>query len=306
MAPVNQTNLVIGRGELYFGQFAPGTMQSEGELYLGNTPGFSVTRTYEQVERSTSYGGQQIQQESYITRERHSANLTTDNISMDNLALWFGGTSNDAGQLGLADVVETLTVKRGRHYQLGTSYEPFGARHIEPDITFTKGGVPLAVAGNLVLRREDGRFYVSPDAIDIVDDDEITAHFQWRSSKSKLTEPKPAEVIGSLRFISQNPHGPRKNYFFPYVRLQPSGAIDLKSDQWQQFIFDVEIRRLNPAIAFFYVIEVGGATYTADEQAIVDLFGASIDDFPAREDLLNTILNLNIPAADYGAPLTLP
>lgn len=300
MTIITSTTLVIGRGELYFGRFRPGTTESEGEMYLGNTPGFAVNRAVEEVERFTSYGGQQVKLDTLVLRETNSANITTDNLDMDNMALWFGGIADYSGQTAIGIITEEFVVKRGRHYQLGTSVEPFGVRHVEPDITFTKSGSPLAIGGNFELRGTEGRFFVLDDAVDIVDSDEITVSFQWRGSQSSSTEPTHDNVVGSLRFIATNPVGPRKNYFFPYVALSPSGSFDLKGDQWQQIQLNADVRKLNPTANFFYVLESADAGYTQDESAIIEIGPMSLDDFPFYEDLLDQIINTFIPAADYG------
>lgn len=301
------THLVIGRGELYFGRFLPGTTQSEGELYLGNTPGFTVSRDVEEIERFTSYGGQQVKLESHVVRESNSANITTDHASMENLALWFGGAVDDDGQAAVGFRTETFVVKPGRYYQLGTSYEPFGVRHVEPDLTFKLNGTAFtALEGNITLQRAEGRFYVMPDAPDIDDADEIEVTFQWRNSLSSNAEPVSQEVVGCLRYISTNPLGSRKNYFFPCVRIRPSGGMDLKGDQFQQLMFSADIRRLNPTTNFFYVLETARPELTEDEIAIIELGPITLEAFPPLEDPLDQIINVFIPDADYGAPITFP
>lgn len=306
MTTTSNATLVIGRGELYFDRFAKGTLKGEGELYLGNTPGFTVSSTVEEVERFTSYGGQQLQIDSLITRELHRADITTDNISMENLALWFGGTPDKSGQEAIGFITETMQVKKGRWYQLGTTVEPFGVRHIEPDITFQQNGGALDVGTNLIVDRVEGRFFVMDEAVNIVDGDSISTTFQWRESFSIDLVPSGSEVVGALRYISKNPVGPAISYFFPYVRLRASSQIDFKADDWQDFSFDVDVRRLNALTKFFYVKQLAGPQLTEDEQAIIELGPMSLDDFPYWEDQLDQIINTFIPAADYGQVITYP
>lgn len=303
MTTTSNASLVIGRGELFFGRFIEGTLVSEGEIYLGNTPGFSISRTIEEIERFTSYGGQQIQIDSLITREVHSADITTDNINVDNLALWFGGDVDDSGQEAVGNITENIVVKRGRYFQLGTTVEPWGVRHVEPGLTFVVAGTPIPIAGNLVLDREEGRFYVEPNAPDLPDGTTVAVTFQWRQSFSVTMDTSPKEVIGSLRYIAKNPFGPRISYFFPYVRLKPTSQIELKSDQWQEFSFEVDIRRLNPTTSFFYVTQIAVAQYTDDELAIIELGPMSLEVFPYYEDQLDIIINTDIPNDNFGAPL---
>lgn len=306
MTTTSNATLVIGRGELYFDRFAAGTLKGEGELYLGNTPGFTVSRTVEEVERFTSYGGQQIQIDSLITREVHSADITTDNISMENIALWFGSEADKTGQVAIGDITESIQVRKGRWYQLGTTVEPFGVRHVEPDIAILKNGSAFDSAANLLMDRVEGRFYVMDEAPNVIDGDTLTVTFQWRQSLTVDVVESSAEVVGALRYISKNPVGPSISYFFPYVRLKPASQIDFKADDWQDFSFDVDIRKLNAVTNFVYVKRLAGAQLTDDEQAIIDRGPMSLDDFPYWEDRLDQIINFAMPAADYGQVITYP
>lgn len=306
MTTASNATLVIGRGELYFDRFAAGTMKGEGELYLGNTPGFTVSRTVEEVERFTSFGGQQIQIDSLITREVHSANVTTDNISMENISIWFGSEPNNTGQIAIGDTTEVIKVRKGRWYQLGSSVEPFGVRHVEPDIVFIRNGAPLDVESNLILDRVEGRFYVMDESTAIANGDDLSITFQWRQSSSVEVIDTPKEVVGALRYISKNAVGPAISYFFPYVRLKPRSEIDLKGDTWQEISFSVEIRKLNPLTNFIYVRMLAGPLLTEDEQAIIDRGPMSLNEFPYWEDQLDQIINTFMPAADYGQVITYP
>lgn len=306
MTRTSNATLVLGRGELYFDQFPVGTLKGEGELYLGNTPGFTISRTVEEVERFTSYGGQQIQIDSLITREVQTADITTDNISMDNIALWFGSEPNKTGQVAIGDITEIIKVKKGRWYQLGTTVEPFGVRHVEPDIIFLREGVPLDAESNLVLDRVEGRFYVMDESATVVDGDDLSITFQWRQSSSVEVIDAPKEMTGALRYISKNVVGPAVSYFFPYVRLKPASQIDLKGNVWQEISFDAEIRKLNPLTNFVYVRMLAGPLLTEDEQAIINRGPMSLDEFPYWEDRLDQIVNTFIPAADYGQVIAYP
>lgn len=305
MTTTSNASLVLSKGELYFDRFTPGTLKGEGELYLGNTPGFTLSRDVEEVKRFTSYGGQQIQIGSLITREAHTADITTDNVSMENLALWFGGESDDTGQDARSDVTEALVVRRGRWFQLGLSFDQMGVRHIEPDITFKLGNAIIDRATNFILDRVEGRFFVLDDAPDVPNGTTLTVNFECRQSSSVTLQNKPVEVVGSLRFISKNPVGTQKTYFFPYVRIAPAGDIDFKADDWQSFSFDLEVRRLNPLTQFVYIRENAGPQMTEEELAIINVGGMSLDDFPHWEDQLDTIINTSLPAADYGQAITL-
>jgi hypothetical protein len=58
---------------------------------------------------------------------------------------------------------------------------------------------------------------------------------------SKVVIEEGEQVEGSLRFIADNPKGSNKNYFWPYVRLQPSGDFAVKGEQWQLMTFQFAV-----------------------------------------------------------------
>jgi hypothetical protein len=227
-------------------------------------------------------------------------------MDIENLALWFGGEADYSGQIADGYITEIFTVKRGRYYQLGLTQEPYGARHIEPDYTFEThpAGTSIDIGSNLTLDRTEGRFYVLPDAADLADGSQIEVTFQYRTSHSRSIKEPGNTISGSLRFISRSDNG--KSYFFPFVKLEPSGSMDLKGDQWQQSVFTVEILKLKPSVEYFYALDPSLPEYTSDEQAIIDLSGVTLDEFPYWDDQLDEIVNIFLPAADLGQVITYP
>lgn len=292
--------LVIPRGELYFDRFLPGTLQGEGELYLGNTPGFSIERTFEETKRFSSYGGQVVERDAIVTQEKNSAEIATDNIAMDNIALWFGGSVSDSGQAAVAEAEESFPIRRGRWYQLGSSFNTAGVRYVEPEITFSVESGPISAAANLIVNRPDGRIYVLDDAPDIIDGQVLTVSFGWRAAQGSFVIPSGQEVVGALRFIATNQIGPRISYLFPYVRLKPRGQIDLKADDFMSLEYEVDIRKKFGTSDFFYVTQIGEPSYNADETTIINVGLVSLEEFTIIENVLDTIINTSMPAANYG------
>ncbi len=290
------TKLVVGKGELFFCPFEPGTFSGNGEMYLGNTPGFSISRDVDQVQRFTSYGGKKIARGREIVREVQSAQITTDNIDMENIALWFESTVQVNADAGGSNHTETFTVRKRRYYQIGQSLTGFGVTIVLGDLTFEKDSVDLNADANFTVDLISGRFQVRDDAPDLTDGDEFSVTFSWHATVlTVVNASRYGERVGSLRFISQNPVGPRKNCFFPYVAIRPSGQIDLKGDQWQQMAFDVEIRKLSPTAEFSYVTEY--ATFNTDELAIIYGGLVSLSEFMELDDELDIIVNIDLPDA---------
>lgn len=299
MADYSATKIVLGRGRLFFDRFIDGSFVGEGERYIGNTTAFSINRSFDQVSRVRSIEGQLFTDENLIVREKHAGTFTTDNIDIENVAAWFGNVPDYEGQLAIGTTSESFVIKRGRHYQLGKSYNVTGVRHVD-NVEFELDGSPFNVADELIIDKTEGRFQVLADALTLEDGNELTVTYEWRLSPlSVKTMPKPKEVLGALRFMPTNPIGPLKIYYMPYVALRASGEASLKGDEWQQLKFDIEVRKINPRTGTIYITEAARPSYTADEQAIIDLSGVTLDEFPYWDDQLNTIINVRIPAHAY-------
>jgi hypothetical protein len=86
-----ENNYVVGRGRLFFGQFAPNTRVANGQAYFGNTPALSLAQDEETLDHYSSEGGVRVKDASVTLQNDSSGSFQCDNISLDNLALWFRG-----------------------------------------------------------------------------------------------------------------------------------------------------------------------------------------------------------------------
>ena len=294
-----ETQLVLGRGEVYFDRFIPGTRVGEGERYIGNTTTFRVQRTLERRERRTAYRGQTVEIPGAVLSESHVIDFITDNIDIENVAGWYGNEATFSGQTSISVVTESFDVKRGRYYQLGRATFPAGARNVDYVRVFIDDEqIPLA--GNFELDKTLGRFQVLKTAADIADGDTIEVKFEWRNTSGAAATSQAAEMLGALRFISYNEHGPRLHYSFPMVRLSPKGQIDLKGDEWQQMNFEATATRLAPGVEQVYIDRIDAAGLTSDEAAILDELSA-LSDFPPLENEVDKVVNEQLLALTLTA-----
>lgn len=241
-----EQNFVLGSGKLYFDQFAPGTKVGTGELYLGNTPEFSVSRSETTLKHWDADNGKKVQDRSVSLQEESAGKLVTDNISPANLALWFAGSVSDATLTAQTAATAAIPVKRGRFYQLGvTDATPAGARGVS-NVVIKVGVAPTAVAQPLNYEVDGpmGRIFVLDDAVAIVDDDVLNVVFDVAAGVSETIVAEGAQIEGALRFISVNSEGLQKDHFYPYVKLTSSGDYALKGDDWQKLEFSMEILQL--------------------------------------------------------------
>lgn len=243
-----RTNLVLGRGEVYFDE-------GDGERYLGNTPSFQIIREIERLERATAYRGRREQQAGAVISETIDIRLTTDNMSQENVDMWFSSNS-DSSAVGHETNAfsETLTVTRGRFYQVGKALVPGGVRFIDW-LEATVDETPLVEGEDYYFERTLGRIQITVGAPRISDGDSVSIVYGKRPTANVVTQSQPVDKLGALRYVARNPHGPRgTDIWFPHVRLSPRGAIEMKGDQFRQMQFDASAIRLGPNEALAYAI----------------------------------------------------
>ena len=249
-----KTKLVLGRGEVYFDRFLGNT--KDGERYLGNTPAFRIDREIKRVERMTSYRGQRQKRPGVVVEENISCTLTFDHMVTENIALWHGAdpVTTSLGN-GLIPYSETLVVKKDRYYQLGMAVNGFGLGYLDTlQVRLTNAsGTILTVGVHYHADRELGRIQIPPSS-PLADGTTIFVQYFKRPSPVTTMISNGENIIGALRYVSTNPHGPRCDYWFPQVRLTPRGAVDLKGDEFQQRSLDIEAIRLAPNLPLVYAI----------------------------------------------------
>jgi len=271
MADTSGKNYVLGKGRTYFDQFKPGTKQNTGERYMGNTPEFSQTQAQESLDHIDADQGLNVKDESIIISNELTGSFVTDNISAENIAMWFGG---DASALvvasALAVVNADLTVQRGRTFQLGTSAAtPMGTKKIT-NVVVKKVVPPVApatdptledvtLAANIEIDLERARMYIEVDAPDIENDDVLRVTYDQEAYSREVIIAKGQQISGALRFLADNPHGKNRDYFYPYVKITSNGDYALKGDSWQQMSFNYEVLKKDGSTERVYIDGVASA-----------------------------------------------
>jgi hypothetical protein len=293
------TTLVLGRGQVYFDPFAPGTLVGSGERYIGNTTTFRIQRNLSTVARNTTYRGQRVDVGDEVIAESHDVTFITDHIALENIGLWYGDPDvNAQSVLAHSTVSETNVVRRGRYYQLGRSVSVSGARNVAV-VELRVGGVTLVPqAGNYEVDEEAGRVRILPNALNILTGDSVEFRFEWLSQGVRAVQSSANQVEGALRFVSKNPVGLQRNYYFPRVRISPQGQIDLKGDDFQQILFAATALRLGPAVEQMYVDELTRLLTPANEQAVLGA-GIRLSAFPALENLLDVAVETTLGEHGY-------
>lgn len=238
-------NYALGRGKLFFAMFAVGTLAvANGQRYFGNTPEFSTTSESEELEHFDSDNGVNIKDDSVTLSNTRSGSFATDNISMDNVAMFFLGEKASFTQVAAPAQSSTFVAKRGRYYQLGvTEANPLGARNVTiTNVTANAVAIdPGDLAANIEIDLALGRIYIETDAPDIADDDALVVTFDIGAYTQTRMISSSNEIVGELYFECTNPKGELVDYFWPYVKISPNGDFNLKSgDDWMSIPFNIE------------------------------------------------------------------
>lgn len=244
MQTPNGKNYALGRGKLFFAMFAAGTqIPADGQMYFGNTPEFSTTSDSEELEHFDSDNGVNVKDDSVTLSNTRTGSFTTDNISLDNVAMFYLGKKSSYAQVAATAQKTNIVAKRGRYYQLGrTAGNPAGVRKVT-NVTVAKGsgGANIALADNFEVDLDLGRIYIEDDAAGVTDGDALVITYDVGAYTLQRVISSSDEIVGELYFEATNPKGEKFDYYWPYVKISPNGDFNLKSgDDWMAIPFNIE------------------------------------------------------------------
>lgn len=246
-----EQNYTLGRGKLYFDQFAPGTQTPTGERYLGNTPEFSISVEEEKLDHYGSDAGVREKDASITLQQNRSGAFTTDHVSPQNLSMFFYGSASKLTVAGGAVVAEPISnVKKGLFYQLGvTPTSPAGARKVTA-VVVKVGAVTKALGTDYAENLELGRIEILEGGTIADDADLLVDYTASASTRDRIISGSTA-IVGTLRYVADNAAGDNLDWFMPYVTITPNGEFPLKGDEWQVIPFNVEVLKKTGLEAFY-------------------------------------------------------
>lgn len=235
----------LGKGKVYFERFVDGQTAATGaEVYLSQTPDFSYNVKATVLDHYDADEGLKVLDEEVTTQVDVTGKFSTDDITMEKVALFLlaDGVTNTVitSGTGLSDTFPS--VMPDMYLQLGkTQSQPTGAR----GVTVTKVATVLAPTTALVLNTDYtvdadlGRVYMMDTTTAIPDDGTggIIVTYSVTAGTRTQTISADTQLRGAVRFISSNPVGDQKDYYFPLVNLTPDGDYALKGDDWQKMGF---------------------------------------------------------------------
>lgn len=273
MAETHSNNYVLGRGRLYFDKFAPGTKTPTGERYIGNTPELSSSTSVDTLDHYSSDQGLKIKDESIMLSNDLSLSFTTDDISAENIALFFLGEVIKATVVGALLEVEMLTVQRGLNYKLGVNdVSPQGTSNVTnvkvevevppvlPATTPTYTDITSQASGNFDLDLDRAKIFIEPSAPLIPNGTVLRITYDQLAGSTETILGEGNVIAGALRFEAANPVGDQSDYYWPYVKISPDGDYSLKGDDWQAIGFTAEVLIRDSATKRVYITKVKPAT----------------------------------------------
>lgn len=234
-------HLVLGRGELYFRKRG-----NSGYRFFGNVPTFNVNVSSEKQDHFSSRKGIREKDRSITLQTNRTSNIVAEDVSPENLALFFLGTVLNVTQAAASNLSETFAnVKRGDLLQLGvTTQNPTGIRHLVAPVV-SVGGAPLTLGTDYTVDLERGFIEISPDTTAVAvagASVEVTYGIAAGTRKQVISGSESAE--GELKYVSHNAEGDVTDYYMPSVQISPNGEIALISENTMQNIpLSVEISK---------------------------------------------------------------
>jgi hypothetical protein len=253
-------NYVVGRGKLFFTAFLPGTKTAAGgSRYLGNSPELSLSQDEETLDHYNSDYGTKIKDASVSLQNDQSGSFSLDDISAENLAMWFRGAVERSAIAGGAVTDYAIgATDLGTYVQLGvTPGNPIGARNVSAVVirNVTKANAVVVEAGNYEIDAVTGRVYILDDAADVDSGDILEADFTAAAGTEEIVVAQGTTIEGRLEFLAANAAGENRDYIWPYVQVSPDGDFSLKGDDWQTMNFNLEILKLNDSTERQYIVK---------------------------------------------------
>lgn len=255
MATAN--NYVVGKGRLFFDRFGPDSRVGEGFRYLGNTPNLTASRSATALDHFDSDHGIKVKDDSIDIETGLAGKFGCDNISNENMALFFGGAvANITQAAGTVALTETFDALPDMFYQIGvTAARPEGLRNVNT-FTATMATVPLVAETDYHFEAASGLLQLLP-SVAVATGGALTLSYKLSASTQAIIVERGLAIYGALKFVSANPKGSQADYLWPYIKVTAEGDFALKGDTWQQSNFGYEALKLDDITQRVYISRRG-------------------------------------------------
>jgi len=248
-------NYTLGRGMVHFARFIDGTTTPDGFRYIGNTPELNLTIESEELDHYSSDAGIREKDDSVPLEVNRTGSLVTDNVSPENVALFFFGDSSIVTQAAVPSATEALSsIKATYSYKLGqSSSNPAGYSGIDQTgfVVEVSGGATLVEDTDYTMDFDNGVITFLEGSLLAVDGEDIDVTYAVAASTRNRVISGSEPVEGAMMYISKNPKGADFTLYMPYVKVTPNGDYALKGDEWQQIPLSLEVLKLGSSEAIY-------------------------------------------------------
>ncbi|EGG78663.1 hypothetical protein SXCC_00645 [Gluconacetobacter sp. SXCC-1] len=249
-------NYTMGRGEAWFAPFsdpvAKTLTEGGGFRFLGNVPSFNLSIAADTYQHYKSTRGIREKDLTVTLQANRTATITAEDISADNIALFFMGTTATVSQSASTGNSETFgSVVPGNKYQVGISAtNPTGLRGLLNPVL--KAGTTTLVAGtDYVIDPVRGTFDVLIGGAVPSTGSSVTLTYDLSATSRVQSISGASTVSGALKFVSYNAVGDNVDYFMPYVTISPNGSFALIADTLQALPLTIGVQVLGNQAALY-------------------------------------------------------
>lgn len=269
----NTTDYLIPNGMVDFNRFpiVNGVERKDlakGLRYLGASKEFNLSIESETIEHQSSECGKNVVDEEFVKSTKISGSLVIDNISAENLAMFFSGDVTNAIQTAKTGEKDIIKVSPGLGYRLGaTRQNPNGvfAAVITKIETFAdeakaRAGTPKVaelVADTDYSFNADQAYLMIGDKKStnkIVDEGTwIVVTYDLKAAARNVVVSKGDSYTGELYFRGCNVRGENRWYRIPRAKLEANGDFSLKGgEDYTSMSFTVTVLKDNDDPTMLY------------------------------------------------------
>lgn len=251
--PNHLNKIVLGAGKLYFDPFDDAGAKT-GEEYLGDTPGFTVNVTTNNIEVMGNDTAVAELLANIATSVTRSANIVCQDMTASNLGRFMIGEVSAASQGNTPVTDHPINgVLQGRWYQIGVSATfPMGARDIGTVSVADAVPTTYDIGDDYELDLALGRIYIVPGGGIADGTDLLIDYTPATAAWERITASDLVSRRGALRYIADNTRGPNRDLYGPQVELRPGGDLAWKSrDTVQQLTFAAGFEKPDSGAALY-------------------------------------------------------
>lgn len=253
-------NYVLANGRIEFNKFpiengVEQKAKAQGFRYLGASTEMNLTQENETLEHKSTECGFNVTDEEIITSSSLTGSFTLDNISTENLAMFFAGDAEKQTQTAATGKKEVVKLHPALGYRLGVdANNPNGVFDAVITKIETFANEDDAKTGNSVVAtlQADVDYEFAPEMAYLMIGDRNTTTkvdvagtwavitYDIKQSMREVVITKNQSIVGSLMFRGCNAKGENRTYYLPKVRLSANGDFSLKGGtEWSTMGFKI-------------------------------------------------------------------